>query len=120
MSFNPPARISDVDAEQPSTSTASGPRNGSGRGKITKFNFVSLVIMVPSCNPVLSMNHPPTPIANPPNPPGFPRTSTTNPWQSLQACTASANVLLTASGLKNALKLMYPISGRTFFDSNQK
>ena len=39
MSFKPPARISEVDAEQPSIRTASGPRKGSGRGKITNFNF---------------------------------------------------------------------------------
>ena len=40
-SFSPPAKISDVDAEVPSTRIASGPENVAGRGYTTKFTTES-------------------------------------------------------------------------------
>src|ERR1035438_8617844 len=110
MSFNPPARISDVDAEQPSTSTASGPRKGSGRGKITNLMVRPRRYSVPNCRPDWSVNHPATPIARPPMPPGLPRTSTTNPRQSRHPLMASSIVLASPSGSKKTLNRTYPIS----------
>src|ERR1035441_10746456 len=56
MSFSPPARISEVEAEQPSISTASGPRKGSGRGNITNLMVRPRRYSVPNCRPDWSVN----------------------------------------------------------------
>src|SRR4051794_39291480 len=51
ISFNPPARISAVDPEHPSTSTASGPPNGSGRGNTAKLTVAHFMYIFPSSSP---------------------------------------------------------------------
>src|SRR6266404_8672695 len=114
-SFRPPAKISDVDADAPSTRIATGPANTLARGFTTKLRLVSRMYSAPSRCPAVSINHPAIPIAITPSPPGLPRRSTMKPSQDEHDWTASPNAPMIRGGSRNMLNRAYPIAAAELF-----
>ena len=106
-SCNPPAMISAVEAEVPSTRIANGPAYDSARALITNFSAVSRSTSVPRKAFFWSTNQLAMPVAMAPKPPGLPRRSITKPSHFKHDSTAVANSGIRCAGSKKRLKPMY-------------